>query len=185
MKLTIGVMGSSAIPDAETELRAFQTGEWIAKKGALLITGATTGLPLAAAKGAKSMGGEVLGFSPAPNWLLHQQTGYPTEFHDLIVCTGLTSPGRNLLNVRASHGLIFIGGSTGALNEFTIAYDENKIIGILEGTGGFCNHLQEWMLHLAKPANRAVLIYETNPENLVEKIIDAVRSRSHEFGLNS
>jgi uncharacterized protein (TIGR00725 family) len=184
MKLTIGVMGSSAIPNAETELLAFKTGQWIAKKGALLITGATTGLPLSAAKGAKVTGGEVIGFSPAPNWLLHKETGYPTEFHDLIVCTGLTSPGRNLLNVRASHGLIFIGGSMGALNEFTIAYDENKIIGILEGTGGFCNHLQEWMLHLAKPHNRSILIYEKSPEYLVQKVVDTVHSRSNELGLD-
>jgi len=183
MKITIGVMGSSAITNSEIELLALETGRWIARKGALLITGATTGLPLAAAKGAREEKGEVIGFSPAINWMEHQRIGYPTEFHDLIICTGLSSAGRNLLNVRASHGLIFIGGSMGALNEFTIAYDENKVIGILEGTGGFCNYLQDWMVHLNKPQNRAVLIHCNDPEELVDQVLDAIRQRKVELGL--
>lgn len=183
MKLTIGVMGASGTVDPEIERLATDTGRWIARKGAVLITGATTGLPLAAAKGAKEEKGEVIGFSPAINNLEHQRIGYPTMFHDLIIYTGLSSPGRNLLNVRASHGLIFVGGSMGALNEFTIAYDENKIIGILDGSGGFCNHLQDWMLHLSKQHNRAVLIHCKDPEKLVEDVFQAIRERSVELGL--
>jgi len=184
MKLTIGVMGASAVATAEIERLAFESGKWIAKTGAVLITGATTGLPFAAARGAKSVGGEVIGFSPAANWPQHQQMGYPIDFHDLIICTGLSSPGRNLLNVRASHGLLFIGGSMGALNEFTIAYEENKVIGILKGTGGFCNYLQDWMLHLAKPLNHAILIHHEDPKTLVEKVLEAVRTRSAELGIS-
>jgi uncharacterized protein (TIGR00725 family) len=183
MKLTIGVMGASGDADPEIERLATETGRWIARKGAVLITGATTGLPFAAAKGAKKEKGEVIGFSPAINVLEHQRIGYPTEFHDLIVYTGLSSAGRNLLNVRASHALIFVGGSMGALNEFTIAYDENKIIGILDGSGGFCNHLQDWMLHLNKPKNRAVLIHCKDPERLVEDVFQAIRGRAVELGL--
>lgn len=176
-------MGSSAIANADVERRAFQTGQSIARRGAVLVTGATNGLPLAAARGAKTAGGEVIGFSPALNWTDHVRLGYPVDFHDIIICTGLSSAGRNLLNVRASHGLIFVGGSMGALNEFTIAYDENKVIGILEGTGGFCDHLQEWMFHLAKPENRATLIHHDDPENLAGRVHDAIRSRSSELGL--
>ncbi|MCI0413578.1 hypothetical protein L0222_12365 [bacterium] len=183
MKLTIGVMGASAIATREIELLAVETGRCIARKGAVMITGATTGLPYAAARGAKEEKGEVIGFSPAINWVEHERIGYPAEFHDLIICTGLTSHGRNLLNVRASHGLVFVGGSMGALNEFTIAYDENKVIGILEGTGGFCNHLQDWMLHLNKPGNRAVLIHRKDPEKLVDDVFEAIRDRADELGL--
>src|SRR5918996_6512455 len=183
MKVTIGVMGASAVPDPETEQLAIETGRCIARKGAVLITGATTGLPLAAAKGAKEEKGEVIGFSPAINYVEHERIGYPTEFHDLIVYTGLSSPGRNLLNVRASHALVFVGGSMGALNEFTIAYDENKIIGILTGSGGFCNHLEDWMLHLSKPQSRAVLIHCNDPEKLVEDLVQAIQNRAVELGL--
>jgi uncharacterized protein (TIGR00725 family) len=183
MKFTIGVMGASAVPDPETEQLAIETGRCIARKGAVLITGATTGLPLAAAKGAKEEKGEVIGFSPAINNIEHGRIGYPTEFHDIIVYTGLSSAGRNLLNVRASHALVFVGGSMGALNEFTIAYDENKIIGILSGSGGFCNHLEDWMLHLSKPQNRAVLIHCKDPEKLVEDVFQAIQKRAVELGL--
>ena len=171
------------ISSAETEECAFETGQAIARTGALLVTGATNGVPLASARGAHAAGGQVLGFSPATNWQEHLHLGYPAEFHDFVVCTGLSSAGRNLLNVRASHGIIFVGGSMGALNEFTIAYDENKVIGILEGTGGFCNHLQEWMGHLAKPENRAILIYSKQPEELVRDVYRAIQSRKLELGL--
>jgi uncharacterized protein (TIGR00725 family) len=183
MKLTIGVMGASAVPLPEVEQRSFDTGESIAKNGAVLITGTTPGLPLAAARGAKSAGGEVLGFSPAIDWMEHQRMGYATDFHDLIIFTGLSSKGRNLLNIRASHGLIFVGGSMGALNEFTIAYDEHKVIGILEGTGGFCDHMQEWMTHLAKPDNRAVILYGQEPRTLVKDVLHAISERKAELGL--
>ena len=183
MKPTIGVMGASAITNRDIEMLAWETGRWIARKGAVLITGATTGLPLAAARGAKEENGEVIGFSPAINWKEHQKIGYPTDFHDIIICTGLSSAGRNLLNVRASHGLVFVGGSMGALNEFTIAYDENKVIGILNGTGGFCDHLEDWMLHLAKPQNQAVLIHCKTPRELVTDVLEAIRNRADELGL--
>jgi uncharacterized protein (TIGR00725 family) len=183
MKLAIGVMGASVISNAEIERLAFETGQAIAQIGAVLVTGATNGLPLAAARGAKSAGGEVLGFSPAINWTEHLQRGYPSDFHDLVVCTGLSSAGRNLLNVRASHGIIFVGGSMGALNEFTIAYDENKVIGILEGSGGFCNHLQDWMLHLTKPDNLSVLLHCNKPGKLVDDVYRAIQDRKTELGL--
>ena len=183
MKLTIGVMGASASPDAEVEQNAFRAGRAIAESQAVLVTGATNGLPLAAAKGAKDGGGEVIGFSPAINWMEHQRQGLPVDFHDLIICTGLSAAGRNILNVRASHGLLFIGGSTGALNEFTLAYDENKIIGILVGSGGFCNHLEDWMRHLSKPGNRSILIYSADPRELVGKVIQSIHARKTELGL--
>jgi len=183
MKLTIGVMGASAIPNAQSEQLAIECGEWIARSGAVLITGATTGLPLAAARGAKSAGGTVIGFSPSFNLAHHQESGYPMESHDLILCTGLSSHGRNLINVRASQSLIFIGGSMGALNEFTIAYDENKIIGVLEGSGGFCDYLKSWMEHLAKPHNRSIIIYDRSPESLVMGIFNASRERYRNLGI--
>ena len=178
MKLTIGVMGASVISEPRFESLAFEAGQHIARAGAVLITGATTGLPLAAARGAKSQNGEVIGFSPAIDFAQHKNQGYPLEYHDHIFCTGLTSHGRNILNVRASHALLFIGGSMGAFNEFTIAYDENKIIGILVGSGGFCDHLDEWLIHLAKPTNRSVLIYDENPGSLVNEIVRAIEIRA-------
>ena len=175
MKVTIGVMGASRVPNTLVEQAAQRLGSLIAARGAVLITGATVGLPFAAAKGAKEAGGQVLGFSPALNQEEHLRLGLPLTDHDLIIYTGFSFKGRNLLNVRASHDIIFIGGSMGALNEFTIAYDEEKIIGILEGSGGFCDHLQEWMESMAKPGNRAVVHYSNDSSRLVDQVIESVR----------
>lgn len=169
-------MGSSSTPDPDVERKAFFIGQLVAQAGAVLITGATTGLPLAGARGATQAGGEVIGFSPAINAREHRKSGLPITDHDILIYTGLTSKGRNLLNVRGSHALVFVGGSMGALNEFTIAYDEQKIIGVLVGSGGFCDHMQDWMRVLAKPGNHAVLHYESDPEMLMSQVFGSIRT---------
>ena len=175
MKTTVGVLGPSAIWDSQMEELAIRTGMLIAQRGAILITGATTGYSFAAARGASAAGGEVIGFSPAFNRKDHVARGLPVTDHSLIVYTGLSSHGRNLLNVRASNAAVFIGGSMGTLNEFTMAYDEEKIIGILEGSGGFCNHMKEWMLVLAKPGNRSIIHYAANPDRLLDQVFASIR----------
>jgi len=175
MKITVGVLGSSVIWDPKMEELAVRTGMLIAQRGATVITGATTGYSFAAAKGATAAGGEVLGFSPALNRKDHISKGLPTTDHSIIVYTGLSSHGRNILNVRASNAAVFIGGSMGTLNEFTLAYDEEKIIGILEGSGGFCNHLKDWMPALSKPDNHSIIHYAANPDQLIDQIFASLQ----------
>jgi uncharacterized protein (TIGR00725 family) len=180
MKTTIGVMGASVISDPKVESLSEELGVLIAQNGATLITGAGIGLPLAAARGAHKAGGEVIGFSPAISRTEHIHLGLPIDNFDLIVFTGLSSNGRNLLNVRSCNGLIFIGGSIGALNEFTIAYAENKVIGVVEGTGGFCDHMREWIRCFDKPTSRAVVHYSTTPAELIPLIFDSIRKQTAE-----
>ncbi|MCI0446179.1 LOG family protein [bacterium] len=175
MKITVGVLGSSVIWDPQMEELAIRTGMLIAERGAILITGATTGYSFAAARGAHAAGGEVIGFSPALNRKDHVSKGLPVTDHSLIVYTGLSSHGRNILNVRASNAAIFIGGSMGTMNELTLAYDEEKIIGILEGSGGFCNHLKEWMPALVKAGNRSIIHYAANPDRLIDQVFATLR----------
>ena len=158
---------------------AVRTGMLIAQRGATLITGATTGYSFAAAKGATAAGGEVIGFSPALNRKDHISKGLPTTDHSLIVYTGLSSHGRNILNVRASNAAVFIGGSMGTMNELTMAYDEEKIIGILEGSGGFCDHLKEWLPALAKRGNRSIIHYDFSPDQLLDQIFASIDSLTH------
>ena len=174
MKLTVGVLGSSVIWDPQMEELAVRTGMLIAQRGATLITGATTGYSFAAARGATAAGGEVIGFSPALNRKDHISKGLPTTDHSLIIYTGLSSHGRNILNVRASNAAVFIGGSMGTMNELTMAYDEEKIIGILEGSGGVCNYLKEWLPALAKPGNRSIIHYAVSPDRLLDQIFAAL-----------
>ena len=67
----------------------------------------------------------------------------PKHGADVIVYTGFGYKGRNVINIRSSDIVLFFGGATGTLNEFTIAYDEGKIIGVLEGSGGVAEHIRE------------------------------------------
>lgn len=177
MKRTVGVMGASARQTPEIEALAYRLGKAIGSRGVILITGATTGMPLIAARGAHESGGEVIGFSPAHNEQEHRRMGMPFEHHDLILYTGMGFHGRNLLNVRSSEALFFAGGSMGTLNEFTIAYDENKVMGVLEGTGGFCDHMRDWIRTLAKPHNRSVIHYNSDPALLVEHVFQSLQSK--------
>src|SRR3990167_4357911 len=92
-----GHCAPDALEQAET------LGRLIAEKGLVLITGATTGAPYWAAKGAKEAGGIVIGIYPAYSRAQHVSTyRLPVDYHDLIVYTGFGYAGRNLLLTRVS-----------------------------------------------------------------------------------
>jgi len=66
------------------------------------------------------------------------------------------------------------GGATGTLNEFTIAYDEGKIIGVVEGTGGIANHIRE-IIDFCKKPTRGMVVFDKEPEMLIRKCLEACR----------
>ena len=102
------------------------------------------GIPHEAAEGAKSQGGIVIGISPATNIKEHiNKYNSPTECYDVIIYTGNGLMGREIESIRNCDVVIFAGGRSGTLGEFAIAYDEGKIIGILEGTGGISQYIRE------------------------------------------
>jgi predicted Rossmann-fold nucleotide-binding protein len=61
--------------------------------------------------------------------------------YDAIIYTGSGLMGREIENIRSCDVVIFAGGRSGTLGEFAIAYDEGKVIGVLESTGGITQHL--------------------------------------------
>ncbi len=171
LKGKIGVSGAAesghcAIDAAE---KAEQVGREIAKIGSVLVTGATTGMPYWAAKGAKEEGGMVIGLSPAASKIAHVKTYHlPLDYHDLVIYTGFDYSGRNLLLTRSVDAVIVICGRIGTLNEFTIAFEDKKPIGILEGTGGTADMIKE----IIKKSHRGPgnVIFSSDPKELVRKI---------------
>lgn len=174
MKLTIGVSGSAAGNiTKELEKKAFIIGQEIAKAGAILVTGATTGLSYEAVKGAKSKGGFVVGVSPAENKEEHLKAYQkPIEGFDFIIYTGSGLKGRNVIFIHSCDAVICIGGRIGTLNEFTIAYDENRPLAILQP--GRISDLIAKIIKVAKKGNTAV-VYDTNPKQLVGKLIKILK----------
>src|SRR3989338_8205832 len=150
--------------------KAEKLGQEIAGAGMILLTGATTGIPYWAAKGAKEAGGIVIGLSPAASEQAHIKVyRLPTDYHDLIIHTGFDYSGRNLLLVRSADAVIIACGRMGTLNEFTIAFEDQKPIGILEGTGGMADELKD----IVEKSHRGPgkIVYDSDPKKLVEKLL--------------
>jgi hypothetical protein len=81
--------------------------------------------------------------------------------------------GRNVVLVRSCDVALFIAGSIGSLNEFTIAFDEGKIIGCLTGTGGVADQVNDLVRTFPKPT-KARLLYDDDPESLVDRCLTEV-----------
>lgn len=176
-KPVVGVMGASAndaltAPEAHrVKAAAEELGAAIARAGCVLITGATTGLPDLVARAFRENGGFALGVSPAENRSEHVgRYGLPADGADVIIYTGFGYKGRNVVNVRSADIVLIIGGATGTLNEFTIAYDEGKIIGVLEGSGGVADHIRE-IVELCKKPTTGKIIFASDPAKLVEMCV--------------
>lgn len=184
-KPVIGVMGASAndgLDAAEKQrLRQFaeELGEAIADADCLLVTGATTGLPGMVANAFRRRGGFALGISPAENHREHvQRYGLPDDGADVIVYTGFGYKGRNVINIRSSDIVIILGGATGTLNEFTIAYDEGKIIGVLAGSGGVADHIKQ-LVEVCKKPTLGKLFFDADPKTLIQTCVSAVAAEDH------
>lgn len=143
-------------------------------QNAVLVTGATTGAPYWAAIGAKEAGGFVIGVSPAVSEVEHvKKYRLPLDYHDMIIYTGFGYSGRNLLLTRSSDAVLITCGRMGTLNEFTIAFEDNKVIGILTGTGGVADELRD----ILEKGHRGFgkVVFEADPARLVEKVIVEVQ----------
>jgi hypothetical protein len=124
----------------------------------------------------RNSGGFALGISPAQDRREHSERyGLPDHGADVIVYTGFGYKGRNVINVRSADVVIIFGGATGTLNEFTIAYDEGKIIGVLEGSGGVADHIGE-IIQFCKKTTGSVVVFDNDPERLVEACLQKLAS---------
>ncbi len=170
-KMTIGVMGSSGgtiSPDVSQKV--YELGKEIGRRRYVLITGACPGLPHEAVKGAKSMGGIVVGVSPALNLEEHVvKFKSPVRGYDALIYTGSGLMGREIENIRSCDAVVFAGGRSGTLGEFAIAYDEAKVIGILESTGGITEHLKS-IVSLFRKETGAVLVSSPDPGVLLDQL---------------
>lgn len=147
-------------------------GREIAKTGNTLVTGAGNGLPYEAVKAAAKAQGEVVGWSPARDEEDHRHNfDDPVDGFTEINYTGRGIKGRNVMAVEYVDACIFINGKIGTLNEFTIAYDEGKNIGVLEGSGGISTMFLEIIKVCDKPS-ASKIVYESDPKKLVEEIIN-------------
>lgn len=171
--------------DEDKDLAA-QLGKAIAEGGHALMTGATIGLPDYAALAYKEAGGKMsVGISPAASKLEHvMKYRLPTKAYDVILYTGLHYVGRDMLLITSSDAVASVGGRLGTLHEFTIAFEADVPIGLLEGSGGVSDQIDD-LLELAKPLRPgAVITSDKSPVALIKKLTDHLnREHSHHRGI--
>ena len=154
-----------------------ELGEVLAKHNCTVTCGAVTGFPLWVAKGAKQAGAKVIAFSPAVNYDEHvniYRMPEPSQFFDLVVYTGFGFSGSDLLMTRSSDAVIFGCGRVGTIHEFTRAFAEGKIIGVLEGPWA-TDELIKDILKADMTRQHDTIVFDTDPNRLVEQVIKKVK----------
>jgi len=179
VRIQIGVMGSAGGDIADRDLAgAKRLGRRIAERGCVIVTGACPGLPHAAVLGAHDAGGASLGVSPARSREEHVEVfESPLDPYTTIVFTGSGLMGRETHNIHSSDFVLFVGGRSGTLGEFAIAYDEGKLVGILRDSGGISNDFAG-IARLVHKDTGAVLIEDSDPERLVDTCLDRYLSEA-------
>lgn len=175
-KIKLGVSGAAATEHCGlgTLEKAKELGREIVRQGGILITGATTGFPLWSAVGAKEEGGISIGLSPAESEKEHiEMYKLPLGYMDLVVYTGFGYPGRDLLFTRTCDAMFIGCGRVGTIHEFTIAFEDQKPIGILEGDWETDSIIRQ----IIEKANRpnAKIVFGSDPRVLVAQIIELVK----------
>jgi len=171
----IGVSGAAQTGSCGLDAyeKAKEVGREIAKHGAIITTGATTGFPMYAAMGAKDERGFSIGFSPAATEREHVETyKLPLDFMDVIVYTGFGYSGRDLLLVRSSDAMVIGCGRIGTLNEFAVAFEDRRPVGILEGSWQTDQILQLIIEEAHRPNQK--VIFDSDPKAMVERLIEMV-----------
>jgi uncharacterized protein (TIGR00725 family) len=174
MKIKVGVMGSAEAASSDLlRDKATALGKIIGAGDVILLTGATTGLVYATGKAAHDFGAMHIGISPAADAGEHvERYGLPTDACDAMIYTGFGLKGRNVVLVRSCDVVLFFSGSIGSLNEFTIAYDEGKVIGCLTGTGGVADEVER-LIETFKKKTKARVFYDEEPGQLLDTCIAA------------
>jgi uncharacterized protein (TIGR00725 family) len=125
MQPYIAVVGASSASAGE-ELAAEAVGRGLAEAGAIVVCGGRGGVMEAACRGARSAAGTTIGILPG------ERRDEANPYVDIAIATGLGEM-RNGLVVRASDGLVAVGGAFGTLSEIALALVAGKPVVALGG----------------------------------------------------
>jgi hypothetical protein len=125
--------------------------------------------------------GVTAGISPALD-LYEHITRYrsPHREFDVMIYTGDGLMGREVTGIRSCDIVVLIGGRSGTLGEFAIAYDEGRLIGILKGTDGIADHIDEVVGFISKTTG-AALISDDDPTRLMKRLLKAYSKRRRDL----
>ncbi|WP_141575264.1 TIGR00725 family protein [Actinomadura sp. WMMA1423] len=119
MALQVAVCGPGECTERQWD-HAYETGRILAGRGAVVVCGGHGGVMAAAAAGARTAGGAVVGILPAAD---RAAAGRDLT---VIVPTGL-GQARNNVIVNAADAVIAVGGSCGTLSEIALAMRAGRV----------------------------------------------------------
>jgi hypothetical protein len=114
----IAVVGGQQCTPEEERL-AYEIGNLLASRGAVVICGGLGGVMEAACKGAKEGGGTTIGILPGPF------RGDANPYVDHAIATDM-GQARNAVIVRTADAVIAVGGEYGTLSELAMALKMGK-----------------------------------------------------------
>jgi uncharacterized protein (TIGR00725 family) len=154
-KPVVGVMGGGDV-SAEVYALAERLGSLIAGRGWVLLNGGRdVGVMAASAKGAREVGGTVIGILPGRDGV------EASPDLDFAIVTGLNDA-RNLINVLSSDVVVACPGGAGTLSEVALALKNHKPVVLLGPASDrtaeafFREYARRGQLHFAHSAEEAV-----------------------------
>lgn len=194
IKDRVGVFGSADGAPPEIIDTTTRLGEALARRNVIIVTGACPGVPYQVASAAYRYNQtEIWGYSSARNRREHDEETPPGDdnriypkllyvpsrianLDDSLWNLSTRQKFRNVTSTANCDAGIIVAGRIGTLNEYTCLFDMGKVIGVLLGTGGTADLVQDLQARLSKPS-RAVVLYSDSPEELVEMTIQQLRVR--------
>jgi uncharacterized protein (TIGR00725 family) len=160
--LVIGHDEEGCTPDHEK--MAYETGNEIAKSGAVLITGGLGGVMKAASHGAHDAGGLAIGIIP------QNDASLANEFCDVVIPTGM-GHARDFLTALSADGVIVIGGGSGTLTEVCASYVHKKPIAALKKSGDVAaKYADQYLDH----RNHVKIVGVDSPKEAVKYILEQI-----------
>ena len=71
--------------------------------------------------------------------------------------------------------VVIVGGRTGTLGELAIAHDEGRLIGVLKGSGGITDLVEE-IIRVSGQETGARVVYDDDPARLVQRLLITVET---------
>lgn len=136
---------------------AYDVGYYIAKAGAVLVSGGLGGIMRASCRGSHDAGGTNVCILP------QKEHAHANEFCDVVIPTGMGLT-RDFVNALTADGVVIVGGGAGTLSEVCAAYMHMRPMVAIKNTGGtadqvagrYVDHRKSIKVYEAATAEEAV-----------------------------
>jgi hypothetical protein len=122
----------------------------------------------AASRGAHAAGGHSVGIVPSAD------SAQANRYCDFVIATGL-GKSRNFVVAYSGDAMVVVGGGAGTLIEAAVAYQADKPIVAVKGTGGVAD---EWAGRYLDSRQARRILEASSPEDAVKKVMRELSSKT-------